>query len=249
MTQEQLREILDKHNKWVNHEMDGERADLSGANLRWLNLSGVNLREANLRDADFSYSDLRWANLSGANLIGVDLCGVDLRGANLCYANLHGADLSGTNLRGSNLIDADLTGSTLHYSNLTDANLRGANLRDANLAGATYAGTALNLQCPVEGSFIAWKKLAGGSIAKLLIPADAKRSSATTRKCRASKAVVLAIYNKGGEEVSEGKSEYDHDFIYQVSETVYPDKWDESRWEECSNGIHFFVTREEAEEY
>ena len=26
-------------------------------------------------------------------------------------------------------------------------------------------------------------------------------------------------------------------------------KWDEDRWNECANGIHFFITREEAEAY
>ena len=219
MTQEELREIVDKHSKWLNGERGGGRADLSGANLCNISLRGANL----------AYADLRDANLSGADLICADLRGVDLSCANLCYANLHGAEL----------VDADL-----RY-----AHLLGANLLNANFAGATYTGTVLNLQCPVEGSFIAWKKLAGDSIAKLFIPEDAKRSSATSRKCRASKAVVLAIYNKDGEEVSEGRSQHDHDFIYLVGQAVYPDGWNEDRWNECSNGIHFFVAREEAEEY
>jgi hypothetical protein len=41
----------------------------------------------------------------------------------------------------------------------------------------------------------------------------------------------------------------DYAFIYQVGATVYPDSWDEDRWNECSHGIHFFITRKEAEEY
>ena len=36
---------------------------------------------------------------------------------------------------------------------------------------------------------------------------------------------------------------------YRVGETVRPDKWDENRFNECSNGIHFFITRIEAENY
>lgn len=178
MTQEELREILYKHRKWLNEEDGGKRA----------NLSFTDLRGAGLNDTDLRYADLSYANLSGAHLSGADL------------------------------------------------------------THAVYTGTILNLQCPEEGSFIAWKKLLGDEIAKLLIPEDAKRSSATTRKCRASKAVVLAIY-RNGEEISEGRSEHDYDFVYRVGETVYPDHWDEDRWNECSNGIHFFITRKEAEEF
>ena len=179
------------------------------------------------------------ADLSYANLYGANLYGADLRGADLSYANLRDTDLYGANLRGADLREADLR----------RADLRGANLRGADLTNAVYTETVLNLQCPEEGSFIAWKKLAGDSIAKLLIPEDAKRSSATTRKCRASKAIVLSIYDKNNEEISEGRSKRNVDFIYRVGETVYPDSWDEDRWNECSNGIHFFITRREAKEY
>lgn len=165
------------------------------------------------------------------------------------YADLRGADLSFLNLSYANLIHADLSYADLSYADLTNTTLTSANMTGVDLAGANYTGTILNLQCPEEGSFIAWKKLAYNEIAKLLIPEDAKRSSATTRKCRASKAVVLAIYSDDGEEVSEGRSRQCFDFIYRVGETVYPDSWDENRWNECSHGIHFFITRREAEKY
>ena len=183
------------------------------------------------------------------NFIGVDLSGANLRGADLydvvfVDAKLLGADLLDANLRG-----ADLRGANLRCADLSYANLRGAKLSGADLTNAVYTDTILNLQCPEYGSFIAWKKLADNKIAKLVIPWDAKRSSATTRKCRASKVIVVAIYNKNGEEISEGSSISDYEFIYRVGETVYPDHWDEDRWNECSNGIHFFITRKEAEEY
>ena len=47
----QLKEILEKHEKWVNGEKDGERADLDGANL-----SGAKLSSADLRGANLDYS-------------------------------------------------------------------------------------------------------------------------------------------------------------------------------------------------
>lgn len=183
-----------------------------------------------------------------------DLSYVDLSNTDLRYANLAGADLTGTNLLGSDMRNANLSCARMGDINLSDANLwnanlSGANLIDADLTLAFYPDTILNLQCPEEGSFIAWKKLRYDMVAKLLIPEDAKRSSATSRKCRASKAIVLAIYDAYGTEINEGISNHDKGFIYRVGETVYPDSWDEDRWNECSNGIHFFITRGEAEEY
>ena len=78
-----LKNILEKHSRWLANENDGDQADLSGANLHGADLSGA---------------DLRGANLSGANLRGADLRGADLRMANLSGANLRGADLRGADL-------------------------------------------------------------------------------------------------------------------------------------------------------
>lgn len=89
---------------------------------------------------------------------------------------------------------------------------------------------------------------------KLEIPADAKRSSAFGRKCRCSKAKVLEIWGKDGYgdylvPISRGYSHHDHTFEYKVGETIYPDRFDDNRWDECSNGIHFFITKQEAIDY
>ena len=83
-----------------------------------------------------------------------------------------------------------------------------------------------------------------------MIPADAKRSSATSRKCRASKAVVIAVYDKDGNEIDSAVSNYYNTFVYRTGETVEPaNGFDDNRWDECAPGIHFFITREEAENY
>ena len=86
---------------------------------------------------------------------------------------------------------------------------------------------------------------------KLLICEDAKRSSAYGRKCRCSAAKVLAIENVDGtpsamDSVASGR---DAGFIYRIGETVSVTEFDEDRWNECSTGIHFFVTRQEAVDY
>ena len=42
-TKEELKEILEKHAKWLSNEPGGERANLSYSNLSYSNLSGSNL--------------------------------------------------------------------------------------------------------------------------------------------------------------------------------------------------------------
>ena len=105
------------------------------------------------------------------------------------------------------------------------------------------------IACPEKGSFTGFKKLRGGLIAELRIPSKALRSSATSRKCRASEAKVVAIYN-AEKKINEGYSRHNCNFKYVVGETVKPiEVFDKDRWNECTSGIHFFITRQEAEEY
>lgn len=103
--------------------------------------------------------------------------------------------------------------------------------------------------CPEEGSFVAWKKCRNGKIVKLLVPEDAKRSSAGGTKCRCSKAIVLDIEDRDGKLVSEAVSMYDRSFIYKKGETVEAPNFDEDHWNECSSGIHFFISKEQAIKY
>jgi len=194
-----------------------------------------------------------WENMR-ANLYGANLYGADLSGANLSRANLSGANLYGANLYGADLSGANLSGANLSRANLSGANLSRANLYGANLSGAYHLDEAKGLflptVCPSDGEFTAWKKCRDGAVVKLLIPDAALRSSASGRKCRASEAVVLTIYDNSGNEISEARSGHDSDFIYRVGETVKPiQEFDTNRWNECAPGIHFFVTREEAERY
>ena len=204
---------------------------LEEANLRGADLGGANLRGAELEGADLGGANLRGAELEGANLRGANLGGANLEDANLGSANLRGADLISANLRGANLGGADLI----------SANLRGADLRGADYSEYT---SFLLLQCPIEGSFIGWKKC-DGYIVKLKICEDAERSSSTSLKCRCSKAEVLEIQNLDGSvaDITEICSNYDKNFIYKVGETIEVKDFDKCRWNECSTGIHFFIDR------
>ena len=272
-----LKKILDEHLLWLNGEggsranlrcADLFGANLSDANLRGADLFGANLSDANLSDANLSDANLFGANLRGANLFGANLRGANLSNADLRCADLFGADLRcadlfGANLRGANLSDANLCNADLFGANLSDANLRNADLRNADLrradlCRADLCGASIDqmmwniytvfypLQCPESGSYIGYKK-ASGLVVELEIPADARRASATSRKCRASKAKVLSITDINGNPAGgQVKSNYDPNFVYAIGETVEVTDFDDNRWNECSTGIHHFITRAEA---
>lgn len=265
ITAEQLLKILAPGGIIDLSWADLSGANLCGANLRRARLVGANLTGADLRRADLLGANLMWANLTSADLRLTDLMGADLVGANLenaelICANLRGANLSEANLRCTEFGEADLTYANFTCANFSETNLMGADLRGANLRAVDLRDTKyfVPLACPEEGSFIAWKKALAHSgdalcpvIVKLQIPEDAHRSSATTNKCRASKAVVLDIQSLGGESLEDtvACSMYDRDFIYETEKTVESIGFDENRFNECSSGIHFFMNRQEAVDY
>ena len=143
------------------------------------------------------------------------------------------------------------------------ADLRGAYLQGAYLRGADLQG-ALNIlypiACPEKGSFTAFKKVfiniddntSKCIVCELLIPDSAKRSSATSRKCRADKAKVVAFYDVDGNElddIDEAFSSFDSSFIYKKGEVVEVKDFELNRWNECAPGIHFFLSFDEAKNY
>ena len=278
ISRDELNNILKKHTMWLDNEPGGERANLRDTDLRGADLSGADLRDANLIWADLSWANLCRANLRGADLRDADLRGANLRGANLSEADLSEADLSCAYLSWTNLCRADLREADLSGAYLTEADLREADLRKADLSGAYLIGAHLSranliganlsladlrdadlykakldwpLACPEKGSFVGYKKCRDNLIVELKIPEDALRSSATTGKCRCSKAKVLSITDLDGSEVNVeyAVSQKDSGFLYKVGEVVSVDNFDTNRWNECSTGIHFFMTREEAIRY
>ena len=219
-------------------------ADLGGAYLVGAYLGGTDIRGANLGG-----TDLRGAYLGGANLLGANL-----RGAYLVGANLGDADLRGANLRGANLLGANLLGANLGCANLGDADLRGANLRGAYLVGAKNV-PFIPMSCPSDGAFVGWKKVKDVDeqrrcLVKLEIQQDSKRSSSSGTKCRCDYAKVLDIIDiETGEHLKSCINTNYVQTAYYVGEIVKADSFDEDRWNECSHGIHFFINRQEVEEY
>jgi hypothetical protein len=255
-TAEEIKAILAEHGKWLRGE-GGSEADLRRADLRGADLRGAVLSRAVLRRAVLSRANLSEAVLSEADLREADLSGADLRGAVLSRAVLRGAVLREANLRRANLSRANLSEAVLSEADLREADLSGADLRGANLSRANLSEDVLrgadlsravhipHFQLP-GGDLIGWKKV-DGHIVKLRIPEQARRTASIVgRKCRAEYAVVM--------ETDDHQSHTSHPpimkgVVYAEGETVRPDSYDDDWRVECSNGIHFFATREEAKEY
>ena len=144
------------------------------------------------------------------------------------------------------VIAAVKSGANLQGANLQGAYLEGAYLMGADLQGAKNIPELAVAQTVIlpEGPIIGWKKCRNDVIVKLLIPYNARRSNATGRKCRAEFVKVLQVF---GAEI--GVSTYNEITQYRKGETVACDTWNEDRWTECGGGIHFFITRIEAEKY
>lgn len=253
MNSAELKAILDLHTKWIRKEPDGKRADLSWRRLRYADLS-----EADLHGADLTGANLRFADLSEACLCDALLCGANIYRASLIKADLDGADLRLANLNGADLNYACFSFADLSRTNLHRANFVGADLSCADLSEACLYMTNLidaknidfPISCPEKGSFIGFKK-ANGLIVELEIPSDALRSSATTRKCRCSKAKVISITNLDGSpsDVTSIPSSWDRNFVYRIGDIIEVADFDTNRWNECAPGIHFFITRQEAVNY
>ena len=152
--------------------------------------------------------------------------------------------------QGAGLWRADLQGANLQGANLQGANLQGANLRSADLQGANLQGASCidliiaRTRILPEGDIIGYKKCINGVIVKLKIPANAKRSHAFGRKCRAEFAEVLEVFG-----AETAVSCHDSKTIYKAGEIVRPDRWSDDWLNECDSGIHFFITKIEAENY
>ncbi len=174
--------------------------------------------------------------VDAASLEGADLHGADLQGAYLCGAYLQGANLHGADLYGADLQGADLEGANLHGAYLQGAYLEGANLPAFQLCA---------------GDLIVYKKLSGGVIARLKISAKTERTASLVgRKCRAASAEVLELLGPSADNApTVAYDKHTGKVLYKKGAIVTPDKYDPDPRVECTHGIHFFLTRAEAEAY
>jgi hypothetical protein len=173
--------------------------------------------------------------------------GIDLRCADLRFANLLRFDLQGVDLR-----NADLSNTNLACANLRGANLQNANLRDSLLEESELEGAILPKFkiVPETGEFFGYKKLDSDVIIKVKIPEHADRTNAIgSLKCRASEVEVVKVVQG---EIPNGRKLRSTHFgkaMYAMGEVVKADWFDPDIRNECTHGIHFFMTLEEAEQW
>ena len=276
LTEKEIEHKLIQHEKWLSNKnniptnkvkSNLKPADFSNKDLRGVDFSHKKLIGANFEGADLSYANLSFSDFSNCNFKKACFLYGNLNTSEFNYANFEGADVRSANISSSdfcrtNLKDADFSDSLLIGSNFSDTKLENINLRDADLRFSKIydinlekiivsEGTVgIDLECPEEGSFIGYKT-ADDKIIVLEIPADAERYSATTKKCRCSKAKVLHIEELDGSisKVKCVKSDWDENFIYELGKTVSVSNFDRNRWNECSTGIHFFMNKIMAKQY
>ena len=118
-SQEELDEVVKKHQIWMESVINPRRAIASGrAVLRGCNLSGLSLKNANLSCADFS----------GAQMVGCTLTGGNFSRAKFLDTNLQGADMrnakfKSTDFKGADLRDCDTEGAEFLQAKLEDTAL------------------------------------------------------------------------------------------------------------------------------
>ena len=240
------------------------------------NFDGLVFRFADLSGFDFSNKRFRFICFNHAILRNVNLSGATITESFIDFVNLTNTNLSNTTIIGVTFDNTDFTGADISGANILSSSFCRANLLNIKYNEATSFKRVLLLDakniprdlpyplaCPETGKFEAWKKVVAvvdddvinplhTFLVKLEIPEDAKRLSSYSNKCRCDKAKVLEIIdlstNKQVSQVLNCAYRLSQT-LYKVGEMVYPDSFDEDRWNECSNGIHFFKDKESAMYY
>lgn len=230
-TPEEFKSIIDNRDKserLVFNDAHIRGIDFSGADLTNIELIKCNVQNCNFDRADFTGSSLHCSSFYDCKMKDAIFRNADLREAILRYIDFGHADIRG----------ADLYAAVLEYSQTDDI-----------IADDTTKWW--KMICPEEGPFIAWKCTIEPRVVMLLVPADAKRVSSTMQTGRCSKAKVLSIKSiDETESFTWGQSTVDPDFYYEVGKMMYPaNGFEESRWRDSSEGIHFFMERQQAIDY
>lgn len=230
MTEAELRELLESREK-------KQRLELKEYEFHNMDMTGWNFSNTDVSLSSFQGSILDGVNFENSSVENALFDGCPMKGTNFKNANMKRACFRSCDLGGANIEGADLFFAVLELANLEGVKA------DENTKW-------YRLYCPEEGAFLGYKKCIGDRLVQLLIPADAKRTSATYRTCRCDKAKVLTIKSFDYKEsFSEAWSMVDENFVYRVGEWVEVKDFNEDRWFDSTTGIHFWLTREEAKAY
>ncbi len=208
--------------------------------------------EYEIWDMDLSGEDLSHMDFTLSSFQNTVLNGVNFENSIVENALFDGCPMKGANFKNARMVTA-----SFRYCDMRECNIEGADLFGAVLEFAKLDGIISNddtkwfrLHCPETGAFLAYKKCVNDRMVQLLVPADAKRTSATLRSCRCNKAKVLTIKSFDFKEnFDEAWSLVDENFVYKRGEWVEVKDFNEDRWQDSTTGIHFWMTRAEAEAY
>lgn len=194
----------------------------------------------------FQYCSYGYDSINNTNLTDTKFYNCSLQATTFKDNIYNNTIFSQSNLNSCAFIDANLLTTRFPFSSLQEATFDRDTIISKNLEAS------LTILPAFGTSFVGWKLCKHDKIVKLLIPADARRSNSTSRKCRAEKVVVLEIQDKEGNvkpNGAEAYSMYYPFFAYKQGEVVTSYFWGDHRWTTCAPGIHFFLTREEVVAY
>lgn len=236
--------------------------NLSVADLSYSNLSGCLLIDADLSLANLDSSNLCKADLSKANLVNSNLSGCCLENAKLDFAYLDYADLKYANLtyatiKHSSLYYANLSNATIEYTLFTNSDIDGVLFDNAKGNNIEYRKGII-----LTESIIGYKKCRSFEhhdvIVTLEIPKDAIVFSINGDKCRTNKAKVISINLIEDEDIEVNRAHsssiikyygYDYYLSYYIGDEINIKNFNYQYNVECAEGIHFFMTKEEAIKY
>ena len=210
-----------------------------------------------LRETMFADMDLSGYDLSGIDFTLGSFRNVCLDGVNFTEAVIENALLDGCSMKGADFRNAQMKTASMRHCDMRGCDIRGANLFGAVLEHARLEGIVsdegtrwFRMHCPEKGAILGYKKCVNDRLVQLLIPADARRTSATLPSCRCSKAKVLTIKSfDSAVEFEEAWSLVDENFVYRKGQWVEVKNFNEDRWMDSTTGIHFWMSREEAIAY
>lgn len=244
--------ILENHLHWLNADCEGwenMRANLAEANLSNLNFSGMDLRHINfykttIHDSYFDRADIRFANFKEADLSfdyfnEANLYEADFSDARFYHTKFVGANLCGVHFGGTYLCGTDFTKSKIYNADFSNCNFG----YDMTIEHADGKLTEYRRGKILTEDIIGYKKCQDDVIVTLKIPRGAIVFSINGTKCRTNKAKVIAI------DGAKKAISYYGDMSYYVGDefTIYDFNCVYNH--QCGKGIHFFMTREEAERY
>lgn len=207
-------------------------------------------------DINFFDMDISYVSFYQCYFINCYFYKAKINNASFIYTTFQDCWIEKSNLNKVYFSRGAILQTTVEETSLNDCKLSDVVLQPAVVDKVEILRTKF-ISCPgyqstvPDGKIIAYKKLQAEIIVKLTIPETARRIGRVGGKCRADKAIVESFYNCDGTEITMtcGFSCWDESFKYEKGKVVVPSGFDENRWNECGQGIHFFLTFEEARNY